>query len=250
MDIDQEVLGKGESNMVQICYGAVGAQSLTINNYDYFHLTNDQLCDAYASFNSSKSRKDLGLAQHSARYVQFHIVPHNGCFGLSSGKGTLFAMIDTSTCKALQFLYGHEGSRAAAVVEWTKLKQTGSKDGPRSIFPLSINIYGRQGDAIEVGDEFSEIDAYLQHPFFLEPGYDYFNPQYFHIGGEMKCMTHLVGSSETEALAKRISNEVERALDCLEDTDTPLDQQPDGLNTILKRYSLLLHHPFQRLTLS
>jgi len=159
-------------------------------------------------------------------------------------------MIDTNTCRALLYLHSRQGFRATAVVERTKLKQPGVKDRPRSIFPLSINIYGRQGDADEVGDNFSDMAVFLQHPFFLEPGYEYFNPQYFHIGGEMKCMTHLVGSTETEAIAKRISNEVERVLDSLEDPDTPLDPQPDGLNTTLKRYSFCFAKCFSKLTLS
>jgi hypothetical protein len=44
--------------------------------------------------------------------------------------------------------------------------------------------------------------VFLQHPLFLEPAYEYFNPQYFHPRGEIKCMTHLVGLSKIVYRAK------------------------------------------------
>ncbi|KAK5631889.1 hypothetical protein RRF57_007603 [Xylaria bambusicola] len=82
--------------------------------------------------------------------------------------------------------------------------------------------------------------VFLQHPFFLEPGYEYFNPQYFHSEDEMKCMTHFVGLSEIDYQAKRMSDEVEHILNSLDtttrdDTDTA---QPNAIITPLKRYGL------------
>jgi hypothetical protein len=147
------------------------------------------------------------------------------------------------TCKALQCLHDHHGVRATAVVETSKLMQTRVKGGSKGIIPLSINIYGMHDKANEVGDKLSEMAAFLQHPLFLEPGYEYFNPQYFHLGGEMKCMTHFVGLSEIEYRAKRISDEVEHVFDSLDtmtqtDINTVPDAQPDAIITPLKRYSV------------
>ncbi|RYP55722.1 hypothetical protein DL771_012463 [Monosporascus sp. 5C6A] len=56
----------------------------------------------------------------------------------------------------------------------------------------------------------------------------------------MKCMTYLVGLSETEHRAKRISDDVERVFDSLDtlgqdDADTALGAQPGAIITPLKR---------------
>jgi len=61
----------------------------------------------------------------------------------------------------------------------------------------------------------------------------------------MKCMTYLVGLSEPEYRAIRISDEVERVFDSLDtvtrdDADAVLDAQPDAIITPLKRYGLPL----------
>lgn len=196
-------------------------------------LANKQICNAYAKLNGKTAGKLLALDDR--RFQQFHIIPHEGSFGLLPllpGKTEVAAVLDTDTCSVLQCLHDHQGTRATAVVK------TRSSKG---IFPLSINIYGIQSEANAVGDKLSEKGAFLQHPFFLEPGCEYFNPQYLHFGGEMKCMTNLVGLSETEYRAKRISDEVERVFDSLDttdpdDSDAGLDAQPDAIITPLKRY--------------
>lgn len=154
-------------------------------------------------------------------------------------------MLDVDTCRALQCLHYHQGVRATAVVETSRLMQAPVKRSSKVIFPLSINIYGMQDEANEVGDKLSEMHAFLQHPFFLEHGYQYFNPQYIHIGGEMKCMTYLVGLSETEYRAIRISDEVERVFDSCDTVtrdgaETVLDAQSNAIITPLKRYGLPL----------
>ena len=151
------------------------------------------------------------------------------------------AVLDMATCKALQCLNDHLGVRATAVVEPSRLTQTRAKGSSKGIFSLSINIYGTHDEANEVGDKFSKMNVFLQHPLFLEPGFEYFNPQYFHPGGEMECMTHLIGLSEIEYRAKWISDEVERVFDSLDtmtrdDTAINLVAQPDAIITPLKRY--------------
>ena len=149
------------------------------------------------------------------------------------------------TCRFLQYLHDYQCIKATAVVETSRLMQTRTKRSSRGIFPLSINIYGTHDDANEVGDKLSEIGAFLQHPLFLEPECEYFNPQYFHLEGEMKCMTSLVGLSENMYRAKRISDEVERVFDSLDtatrgDINIIPDSQPDAIITPLKRYGLPL----------
>jgi hypothetical protein len=197
-------------------------------------LTDEQLCDVHASLSGSTAGKSL--AQDGRHFQQFHIILHEDAFSLLSGNNEVVAVLDVDPCRALQCLHDHQGVRATAVVETSRLMQTPVKRGSKGIFPLSINIYGTQDEANEVGDKLFEMRAFLQHPFFLEPGYEYYNPQYIHLMGEMKCMTYLVGLSETEYRAIRISDEVKRVFDSLDtmtrdDADTVLDAQPDAIIT-------------------
>ena len=183
------------------------------------------------------------LAQDGKRFQQFHIIHREDTFGLLSETKEVVAVLDMATCRALQCLHDHQGVRMTAVVETSRLTQTRARGSSKNILSLSINIYGTHDEANEVGDKFSQMAVYLQHPLFLEPGYDYFNPQYFHPGGEMKCMTHLVGLSEIEYRAKWISDEVERVFDSLDtmtrdDSDIDMVAQPDAIIIPLKRYGL------------
>lgn len=85
--------------------------------------------------------------------------------------------------------------------------------------PLTINVSGPASDADAVGAALSTRSAFLQHPFFLEPGCrGYFNPQLFRFGNEMQDLTHLVGLNEKDLRAKAISDEVENVLASLEVT--------------------------------
>ena len=182
----------------------------------------------------------MSVAQDGRRFQQFHIIHHENTFGLLSEMNEVIAVLDMATCRALQCLNDHLGVRATAVVENSRLTQTRARGSSKNILSLSINIYGTHDEANEVGDKFSKMAVFLQHPLFLEPGYEYFNPQYFHPGGEMECMTHLVGLSEIEYRAKWISDEVERVFDSLDtmtrdDNDIDLVAKPDAIITDLKR---------------
>jgi hypothetical protein len=201
-------------------------------------LTDEQLCEAHGLLISSTAGKSL--AQEGRNFQQFRIVSHEYSFGLLSEKNEVVAMLDVDTCKAVQCLQGYQGVRATAVVETLILVQTRVKRGSKRAFPLSINIYGTQDEASKVGDKLSEMAAFLQHPFFLEPGYEYLNPQYLHPEGEVKCMTHLVGLTEIDHQAKRMSDEVEHVLNSLDTTtrDDTGTAQPIAIITPLKRYSL------------
>ncbi|KAH8592599.1 SNF2 family N-terminal domain-containing protein [Bisporella sp. PMI_857] len=219
MDNRAEIAEEGEANIQEICYGA--------------------LCDAHASLSGWTAEKSL--AQDGRPFQHFQIILHEDSFKLLSGKNEVVAVLDMDTCRALQCLHDHQRVRATAIVETSRLMQQPIKRSSKGIFPLSINIYGTQGEADEVGDKLSKMGAFLQHPFFLEHGYEYFNPQYIHIGGRVKCMTYLVGLSEAEYRAIRISNEVEHVLDSLDtiardNADTVPDTQPDAIIIPLKSH--------------
>ncbi|KAH6624507.1 SNF2 family N-terminal domain-containing protein [Chaetomium sp. MPI-SDFR-AT-0129] len=88
----------------------------------------------------------------------------------------------------------------------------------KGIVPLSINVYGPLSSADQVGSVLSAASAFLQHPFFLEPGCkDYFNPQLFRTGNQMQNLTHLVGLTEKDLKAKAISDGIQHILDSLDE---------------------------------
>lgn len=234
MDIDEIV----EANSQEICYGTVRhlinleavVQSIEINE--------EQLCEAHGLLRGSTA--GMSLAQDGRRFHQFRVASHEDSFALLSGKNKVVAVLDEGNCEALQCLQAYQGVRATAVVEASIFTQMRCEKSSSRIFSLSINIYGTHDCATAVGDKLSEVAAFLQHPFFLEPGYAYFNPQYFHSGDEMKCMTHCVALSDIDYQAKRMSDEVEGILNSLVSTlqDDAHTAQPNGIITPLKRYGL------------
>lgn len=180
------------------------------------------------------------LAKDKRRFQRFRVNVYESTFGLYSGDDQAIAQLDLETCEALQCLASYPGATATAIVETSELRQLRAKGNSKGRFLLSINIYGPRRHAEEIGDRLSRVHAYLQHPIFLEPEYDYFNPQCFRAGGEMKCMTHLVGLNDDDYRAKAISDDIRRVLDSLDtmtqnDSDLVGDSQPDTVTTPLKR---------------
>lgn len=130
-----------------------------------------------------------------------------------------------------------------AVVESKNVPQNRSSTGKRGIISLSINVYGPIENADRVGDVLSRASAFLQHPFSLEGGYEYFNPQMFRSGTEMQNLTHLVGLTESDIKAKIISDEVTQVFESLdniqlhnEESQRSINLQLEAVTTQLKQY--------------
>ncbi|KAG4284401.1 hypothetical protein FPRO06_08780 [Fusarium proliferatum] len=58
--------------------------------------------------------------------------------------------------------------------------------------------------------------AFLQHPFYLEDGVEYLNPQFFDLEDRPRYMTHLVGMDDSKFQAKNFSDAVEATLTSLD----------------------------------
>jgi hypothetical protein len=101
-----------------------------------------------------------------------------------------------------------------AVVEARVLRQL-SRTAKKS-FEISVNIYGRELDARDIGHQLSKVGAFLQHPFYLEDGVEYLNPQFFDLKDGPRYMTHLVGMDDSKFQAKALSDTVEVALASLD----------------------------------
>ncbi|KAK2751664.1 DNA repair protein rad5 [Colletotrichum kahawae] len=104
---------------------------------------------------------------------------------------------------------------------------------------LSINIYGRQTIANEIGCKLSAESAFLQHPKALSQEIRYNNPQFFDFPEDEADMKALVGITNDSPAGQRanISDEILNILDCLSETPYPRNFDytcPNGLLSQLK----------------
>lgn len=186
----------------------------------------------------------MSMNPNYKKFGEFDVIPFEQDFALSNADDKPFAYLDRITCNALHKLSGLSGVKAKAVVEIGKLMQTRTKVRAKGIFPLSINVYGPLTSADQVGDRLSGESMFLQIPYFLKPGWEYFNPQLFRLGGMMQNLTHLVGLTDDGFKAKATSEAIEHVFDSLGSLGNSheLSQgtctrglQPDIITTPLKR---------------
>ena len=151
-------------------------------------------------------------------------------------------MIDLITAKKLEVLYRQDRVYTKAVVEARFLVQLGAKKGNQP-FSISVNVYGPESDASDIGKRLAEAQGSLQHPFYLEDGVEYLNPQFFQLEEKPTYMTDLVGMGESQIQAKALSDTLETVLTSLDrplgnPTISELDVIPDDLVTPLKEWVL------------
>ncbi|KAJ4007425.1 hypothetical protein NW766_010110 [Fusarium irregulare] len=147
-------------------------------------------------------------------------------------------MIDLITAKKLEVLDRQDRVYTKAVFEARYLNQLRTKKRNQP-FSISVNIYGPQSDAGDIGKRLADVQGSLQHPFYLEDGVEYLNPQFFQLEEETAYMTHLVGLDESQIQAKALSDALENVLTSLDrsvgnPTISELDVIPDDLVTPLK----------------
>lgn len=186
----------------------------------------------------------MSIRPEHKKFREFDVVLFDQDFALSNTDDKPFAYLDRITCKALHKLSGLAGVKAKAVVEIRKLMQTRTKVRIKGIYPLSINVYGPLTSAEQVGDRLSDESMFLQIPYFLKPGWEYFNPQLFRPGGKMQNLSHLVGLTDDDYKAKATSEAIERVFDSLSSLENNYELhqgisaemcQPDTIITPLKR---------------
>ncbi|KAJ3459956.1 hypothetical protein MRS44_016029 [Fusarium solani] len=151
-------------------------------------------------------------------------------------------MVDAITSKKLEALQGHTTVCIKAVIEGQTLVQLASKKKAKEPFAISLNVYGTESDAHDIRERLSKEQAFLQHPFYLEDGIEYWNPQFFDLGDTPKYLTHLVGMNESEIQAKRLSDAIQDVLTSLdhgiltETTNAPEIMPSSDLKTPLMSY--------------
>ncbi|RSL93099.1 hypothetical protein CEP52_013448 [Fusarium oligoseptatum] len=169
--------------------------------------------DAYTQPISNVGRYS---APRVSRFCMFDIVLRDGIRGFAIPDINTFAMVDRITSGKLEALQGHGTVYTKAVIEGQTLVQLASKKKAKGSFAISLNVYGPESDAHDIGERLSRQQAFLQHPFYLEDGIEYWNPQFFDLGDTPKYLTHLVGMNESEIQAKRLSDAVQDVLTSLD----------------------------------
>lgn len=179
-------------------------------------LTPLQLHRASASLEAADQTSMLPLDNKG--FLQFDVISYEQYYALSVGTTKVFAQLDPITCQTLQKLDGLQGVRVKAIVESAELMHTRSTAKTNGTISLSINVYGSIGNADKVGDALSSAPAFLQHPFSLEDGREYFNPQMFRPGNQMQNLTHLVGLTKSDIGEKAISDKVNPVFESMDHT--------------------------------
>ncbi|KAJ4116176.1 hypothetical protein NW768_011149 [Fusarium equiseti] len=155
----------------------------------------------------------LQLGTGSSEFFLFDIYSQESTYGFAIPHANTFVMIDLITAKKLKILE-ETTVFTKAVVEARVLRQL--SQATKKSFEISVNVYGPELDARDIGQQLSKVGAFLQHPFYLEDGVEYLNPHVFDLEDGPRYMTHLVGMDDFKFRAKTFS-------DAVEDTLTSLD---------------------------
>jgi len=155
------------------------------------------------------------LAKDHRRYQTVKVVRDRETWGLQGTSVDAMAILDNDTCDVLRAIHDIPRVIFTGVIETSSLLKLPSRR-TRHDLSLSINIYTAKSDAKDIGNKLSQASAHLQHPFYLETGLRYFNPQYLQLDGNMRCMTHLVGLDEADYRAKQLSDEIGDILESLD----------------------------------
>jgi SWI/SNF-related matrix-associated actin-dependent regulator of chromatin subfamily A3 len=132
------------------------------------------------------------------------------------------------------------GTSFAAVLETNHLQSQGRRSNSKPLqVEITVNIYGPKSSMDEADQAVSKIEAYLQHPVFLEPGVSYINPQYYYPNSEKTDLRHLIGPVR-KIIGLNRSRDIENVMEHLETTENISSQscRIGGLSEILDRFLL------------
>jgi len=225
-----------------VCYGAVRLRnsevfisSLLIKLF--------QLHDVAAKpINKAKIRKELSSKATESSFSIFSIRSDKGCYLVSFKDGKDAAILDVETTSKLRALKSHPVRFDAVLQSNIFSKSHSDSGGSAKIIPLSINIFGPKRCAEDIASQLAKVSGFLQHPKMLNPGIEYYNPQYLAFPDETIDMNEFVDTGKDTARAQKvkISEEVEDILDSLaEFTYDTNFQRPAGLVTTLRRLAII-----------
>lgn len=150
----------------------------------------------------------------------YRVRGNGALFTLLSPKEKEVALLDTNTTRVLRSLRDVANARFEAIV--SPLLSEHSRTQLRlqdlnEISDCTVNLYGPQDSAKQVGTVLTQMEQYLQHPLLLEYGINYSNPQYFLVPGSKIDLNHFVKNRKSGQISKAfISSEVVKLLDSLD----------------------------------
>jgi hypothetical protein len=161
-----------------------------------------------------------------APFNAFGVSRREDCYYLSHGdaqSSSEFAILDLVTSHSLRSLQDITAISFTAMLPSASLRSL-SQDLKRkkTVIDLSINLYGPERLADDVGAILIKASKCLQHPDSLEFGMAYINPHYFYPGNQKTDLRHLVGPGRVESKLRRVEREMEALLDSLNETQHPI----------------------------
>ena len=130
----------------------------------------------------------------------FPISSRHDYYCLQSSDGRDFAVVHSRTTVALRVLQDLPSIRLEAVFGdgYCDRPDQLRRKGNKTIFPISINIYGSKEIAQESGRKLSKAHTYLQHPIRSDGDIPYQNPHYYAVPGAREADHYSAPHPETE----------------------------------------------------
>ncbi|KAI0188849.1 SNF2 family N-terminal domain-containing protein [Astrocystis sublimbata] len=210
-------------------------------------MTHNQICygalyDAKAKTLSNTKLSNIHVRNNISPFAQFPVQAEKHTYVLYSDHGEGFAILDTRTTSHLGTLSDIPLLRLEAIIESNIFsKRLRGRKQNLETFALSINIFGSRTSADSVADRLSKVSAFLQHPYSLDAGIEYYNPQLLIFADDALDMRDLVGigNFHLQTLQTNIIGEVGRILESLTHEDDVSGQElelPIGLLSQLKKH--------------
>lgn len=122
------------------------------------------------------------LSTNPEAIQRFAVSSRQECYYLQNSDGEDFAVVHSRTATALQTLQGLPPTRLEAVFIGGDPDRLDRK-GKKIVFSVSIDVYGLEEIATEIGRRLSKARTYLQHPVCLDKDVPYKNPHFYVIPG-------------------------------------------------------------------
>lgn len=186
--------------------------------------------------------RDLTAVQSTASFVFFTLKHTCGRVELLSDQGIKLAVLDVQTTSKLQALSHMPSTRSEAVIDTCTIMKRRHNSKSAAPFEVSINIFGPESDADEVGLALSEDKVYLQHPRALDANIKYYNPDFLTFPGVKVNMRDYIGIGTSFWQADHLKRDVQDILGSLGQVmDNGQNVDPiEGLKTTLTKYVMAL----------
>ena len=161
---------------------------------------------------------------------QFAVLSRQDCYYLQSSDGADFAIVHSRTATALRTLHSLSiRLEAVFATSDTDGPSQHYKKGKKTVFAISVNIYGPEDVVQEVGRRLSKARTYLQHPIQQKSEIPYKNPHFYALPGVQKAeLAYIPPSSGWEDQRAPVVD-IDKVFEVVEHTRRLPSQNADGL---------------------